>query len=293
MNAYIMTIFANLSFALGSQFFTHYSKKFSSIWMNAFKAVVAGSAFLITVLLSTGFHAIEFLTVIIFFISGFIGLGIGDIFLLKGFERIGPGRTMLIFGFHPVIVGVLSYLILDQVLETKKLWAILFFIICLIIFSYESFKKNKSFEFRGICFAFLGMAFDAGGVLITRYAFDLNASISAFEGNFYRCIGALLAFLVIRGISPFQFRSRFKSLSIKSRLYVTLGALFGTYISLSLYLYAIKTTNNLAIVSAISITAVLFSSIIECIWEKKYPTKYLLVSFFFFLFGMNFLFDFV
>ena len=135
------------------------------------------------------------------------------------------------------------------------------------------------------------MAFDAGGVLITRYAFDLNTNITAFEGNFYRCIGAMVSFLIIRGFSPFQFRSRFKSLSNKSRIYVILGALFGTYISLSLYLYAIQTSSNLAIISAISITSVIFSSVIECVWDKKLPSKYLLLAFVFFFIGMLFLFD--
>ena len=291
MNAYIMTVFANLSFAVGSQFFTHYSKKFSSIWMNAFKAVVAGFCFLLTVVVTTGFHHIEFYTFLIFFISGFIGLGIGDIFLLKAFERIGPGRTLVIFGFHPVIVGILSFIILSQKLESNKIWSILFFIICLIIFSYENFKKNKRREILGLVYAFAGMAFDAGGVLITRYAFDLNTNITAFEGNFYRCIGAMVSFLIIRGFSPFQFRSRFKSLSNKSRIYVILGALFGTYISLSLYLYAIQTSSNLAIISAISITSVIFSSVIECVWDKKLPSKYLLLAFVFFFIGMLFLFD--
>jgi len=286
-----MTVFANLSFAVGSQFFTHYSKKFSSIWMNAFKAVVAGFCFLLTVVVTTGFHHIEFYTFLIFFISGFIGLGIGDIFLLKAFERIGPGRTLVIFGFHPVIVGILSFIILSQKLESNKIWSILFFIICLIIFSYENFKKNKSWEILGLVYAFAGMAFDAGGVLITRYAFDLNTNITAFEGNFYRCIGAMVSFLIIRGFSPFQFRSRFKSLSNKSRIYVILGALFGTYISLSLYLYAIQTSSNLAIISAISITSVIFSSVIECVWDKKLPSKYLLLAFVFFFIGMLFLFD--
>lgn len=287
-----MTVFANLSFAIGSQFFTHYSRKFSSVWMNAFKAVVAGFCFLLTVCLTTGFHSIELNTFLIFFISGFIGLGIGDIFLLKAFEKIGPGRTMVIFGFHPVIVGILSYIILNQNLEEKKIWSILFFIICLVIFSYENFRKNKSWEVLGLVYAFAGMAFDAGGVLITRYAFDLNQAVTAFEGNFYRCIGAMVSFLIIRGFSPFDFRSRFKSLTNRSRVYVILGALFGTYISLALYLYAIQKSSNLAIVSAISITSVIFSSIIECGWERKLPSKFLLIAFVFFFIGMSFLFDF-
>ena len=258
--------------------------------MNTFKALVASFCFLITISVSTGFHSITVINISWFFLSGFIGLGIGDIFLLKAFEKIGPGRTMVIFGFHPVIVGILSYFVLSQTIDTNKFIGILFFICCLIIFSYESFKNSGRWEVAGLVFAFLGMSLDATGVLITRYAFDMNSSITPFEGNFYRCLGALVSYLIIRGFSPFQFRARFKSLTNKSKFYVFVGAIFGTYISLSLYLKAIQTASDLAIISAISITSVIFSSMFECIWDKKWPSKYLLLAFVFFLAGMKFIF---
>ena len=290
MNAYILTLLANLCFALGSQFFTHYSRKFSSTWMNTFKALVAAFCFFITISVTTGFHSITVINIAWFFLSGFIGLGIGDIFLLKAFEKIGPGRTMVIFGFHPVIVGIFSYFLLAQSIDTNKFIGIIFFICCLIIFSYESFKKSGKWEVMGLVFAFLGMCLDAIGVLITRYAFDINSEITPFEGNLYRCLGALFSYLIIRGFAPFEFRSRFKSLTNKSKFYVFLGAIFGTFISLSLYLKAIQTASDLAIISAISITSVIFSSMFECIWDKKWPSKYLILAFVFFLAGMKFIF---
>ncbi len=291
MNAYILTLLANLCFALGAQFFTHYSRKFSSTWMNTFKALVAAVCFFITISLTTGFHSIGVVNFLWFFVSGFVALGIGDIFLLKAFEKIGPGRTMVIFGFHPVIVGVLSYFILSQSLDPNKLWAVFFFMACLFIYSYESFIKFGKWEVAGVAFAFLGMTLDGCGVLITRYAFDLNSNITAFEGNLYRCLGALLSYLIIRGFSPFYFRKRFRSLNLKSRSYVILGALFGTFFSLALYLSAIQKAADLAVVSAISITSVIFSTIFESVWERKWPSKYLFISLIFFTGGMLFIFD--
>ena len=293
MNSYALTLLANMCFALGAQFFTHYSRKFSSSWMNTFKAWVAAICFLITILITSGFHYISLYNLSWFLISGFIALGIGDIFLLKAFEKIGPGRTMVIFGFHPVIVGVLSYLFLSQSLDLNKLWGVLFFICCLVIYSYESFKASGKWEVQGILFAFLGMFLDGVGVLITRFAFDLNSTITAFEGNLYRCIGALLSYLLIRQFAPFQFRSRLKSLNTRSKFYVFLGSIFGTYLSLAFYLTAIQQTTNLAVVSAISITSVIFSSLFECLWDKKWPSIYLYISFIFFFVGMAFVFDFL
>jgi drug/metabolite transporter (DMT)-like permease len=256
--------------------------------MNVSKALVAAFAFCAIILLTSGFHEISLLNFGIFFLSGFIALGIGDIFLLKAFSKIGPGRTMLLFGFHPVIVGILSFFILGQIVPSRKLIGIVFFLACLFIFSLETFKKEGKWDVSGLIFAFLGMAFDAVGVLITRYAFDMNSNITSMEGNFYRCLGALCSYLLIRLFINFDYFGNLRKLETKSKFYVLIGALFGTTISLGLYLRAIQTAQNLATITAISITSVIFASSFECIWQKKYPSKYLLSAFVFFAIGMKF-----
>jgi drug/metabolite transporter (DMT)-like permease len=277
-----------MSFAFGSMFFTHYARKFSSLWMNTFKAVVASWLFLGAVLITTGFHDISILNFGIFFISGFIALGIGDIFLVKAFSLIGPGRTMLLFGFQPVVVGVISYFVFDQGMQANKVVGILFFIMCLLTFSYESFKQKGKWEIHGLAYACLGMFIDGIGIIITRYAFDMNKSLTGFEGNFYRCLGAIVAYIIIRQFRPFAFRANFKSLSIKSRSMVTVGAFFGTFLSLAFYLEAIKTA-QLATISGIAITSVIFASLFESIWDKKLPSRYLIGAFSFFTCGMYFI----
>jgi drug/metabolite transporter (DMT)-like permease len=288
MNAYILTLFANLSFSLGSQFFTHYSRKFSSTWMNTYKALVAAFCFGLVILITEGFRPIELRVFCWFLLSGFIGLGLGDILLLKAYEKIGPGRTMVLFGFHPIVIGLLAYIIFDQSLKLKSIWAIVFFIGTLAVFSLESFKKQGHWDLSGLVFAFGGMLLDASGVLITRFAFEQTTNLTAFEGNFYRCLGALFSYFIIHLFFPFQFKSRFYSLDKKSKFYVFLGAFLGTFLSLALYLQAIKMTDNLAGISAIAITGVIFSSAFECIWEKKRPSVYLVCAFIFFLIGMKF-----
>ena len=55
---YVYALAANLSFAIGVQFFTHYARLLSSLWVNCFKAAVAAALFLATVLLGGGFHQI-------------------------------------------------------------------------------------------------------------------------------------------------------------------------------------------------------------------------------------------
>lgn len=288
MNPYLLALMANLSFALGSMFFTHYAKKFSALWMNCVKATVAFLIFGVVVLLQSGFHEMSLYTFCLFFISGFVALGIGDVFLVKAFTHIGPARTLVLFGFQPVVIGVTSFIVFDQGIQLGKGIGILFFILCLGVFSYERLKKSGHWDLAGIGFALLGMLIDGLGVIVTRMAFDSNTAITGFEGNFYRCLGALASYLVLSIFFPFNFIEGWKSLGSRSKFFVILGSFFGTFLSLALYLEAIKTA-HLASLSAIAITGVIFTSIFESVLDKKLPNKYLLVSFVFFLIGMYFI----
>lgn len=285
MKPYIFALCANLSFALGSVFFAHYARRISSLWMNSVKASVALVCFLIAVLVTSGFHNISFFNFSVFFISGFLALGIGDLFLLQSFKELGPGRTMVLFGFQPLIIGGLSFFIFDQRILGEKLFAIIFLILCLTTFSVEIRKRTGHWDVKNLSIAFLAILIDAVGVIITRFAFDMNESINAFEGNFYRCFGAVFAYFLINFFKPIHFRKTFLSLSLTSRGYVVFGSFMGTFLSLGFYLEALK-TGHLASISAISITAVMFASLFESIWERKMPSKYLVIAFIFFGIGM-------
>jgi len=288
MNVYILGLLSNFTFALGSQFFTFFTNKFSSTWVNAFKATFALFAFGFVLLLTNGFHPITISGFVLFFISGFLGLGIGDIFLLKAFGEIGPGRTLMIFGFQPIIIGFLSFILFDQDLDMEKFWAILFFIICVVIFSIETFRKSGKWQLQGIMYAFAGMFLDAVGLIITRYNYNLNIDLTPGEANFYRCLGAVFLFAILKFITPFDFRKNFKSLNLKLKGGLFLGAFLGTYVSLAFYLTAIQTA-HLASLSALAITSTIFSAGFECIMDRKLPTKYWWGAFAFFLGGMYFL----
>lgn len=285
MKPYVFALCANLSFALGSVFFAHYSRRVSSLWMNCVKAIVAVICFFMAIIFTSGFHSISAFNFLIFFISGFLALGIGDLFLLESFKRLGPGRTMVIFGFQPLIIGSLSYFFFDQTISSDKLFAVIFLILCLLTFSLEIKKKTGSWEGNSLMIAFTAILIDAIGVIITRYAFNMNETINAFEGNFYRCLGAIFAYFCLNFIRPIHLKKTFLSFTWSSRFYVCLGSFLGTFLSLGFYLQALK-IGHLASISAISITAVMFASIFESLWERKKPSIFLLVAFIFFGIGM-------
>ncbi|MDD2805800.1 MAG: EamA family transporter [Elusimicrobiales bacterium] len=287
---YIYALAANLSFAVGVQFFTHYARRVSSLWVNCFKGAVAAALFALTLLAQGGFHAISPGAAALFLASGMMGLGLADIFLIKAFSLMGPGRTMMLFGFQPLIIGAVSYFAFGQALEAGKVYAVLFFIVCLFIFSLESFKKQGHWNARASLYALGGVALDGLGVLVTRYAFNNSPGLNTVEGNFYRALGALLLFAALSRVKPFHFLGKIKELGGRSLLWITLGSVAGTYLSLMFYLSAIRYSGALAAVSGIAITGTIFASAFECLAERKLPSRYLLASFAFFLAGMAFLF---
>jgi drug/metabolite transporter (DMT)-like permease len=288
--AYVYALAANLVFAIGVQFFTHYARRISSMWVNCFKAGVASALFLLTVLVQGGFHQLAPEFAGLFLLSGMVGLGLADLFLIKAFSLMGPGRTMLLFGFQPLVIGLLSYFIFGQAVEGRKLVAVLFFVVCLFIFSLESFRKHGHWNMRASLFALGGVVLDGVGVIITRFAFNANPGIGTTEGNFYRAAGALLLFAVISRFRPFQFFEKLRTLGRRNLQWLLVGSFAGTYLSLVFYLAAIRYAGALAAVAGIGITGTLFSSAFECAYERKLPSAYLLTAFVFFFAGMAFLF---
>lgn len=285
---YFYALGANLSFALGSLIFTHYSRKVSSSWMNLVKALVAALCFFFFVSMTSGWHTLGKGQMGIFFLSGMLGLGIGDIFMLRGFSQLGPGRSMMIFGFQPLLLGVLSYFFFNQEVTSRQLVAIIFLILCLLTFSLERYRRNGHWDLNGLIDIIIGVTLDAIGVVLTRTAFEMDPAATSWEGNFYRSIGAVMIMLFIYRIKPFGLIENFKIQSLKGRGAIVLGSFLGTFLSLGFYLKAVQ-TGHLATISAISITGSLFSSTFECLYEKRWPSIYLVISYGLFLIGTKFL----
>lgn len=139
---YLLALSSTLLFSLSCIIYTHFSSRFSSLWMNWVKTSVALIAFLITALFSGGFHEINSLSLIALFLSGLFGLGIGDYFLLKAFTEIGPSRSLMLFGFSPLITGTIGYIFFDQAVPQHNLLGIVFLVLCLVIFNLEGYQKK-------------------------------------------------------------------------------------------------------------------------------------------------------
>ncbi len=157
-------------------------------------------------------------------------------------------------------------------------------VLCLFTFSLERYRSEKNWELTGLFFALAGVCLDSCGVLLTRAAFNDSPQIAAMEGHFYRCLGALLGFAIISRFRPFAFAGVLEAMSRRGRLLVIAASLGGTYLSLLLYLSAVK-IGHLASISAIAITGPMFATLLESVVHRKAPSAYLYVAFLFFAIG--------
>lgn len=274
---YIYALTATLCFSVASVIFTEFAHRTNAVWVNCFKAFMAAVCCAITLQVMGGWSAVTPYAVALFLLSGLLGLNIGDYFMLKAFQRIGPGRTLLLYGFEPVFVGTASYFLFGQTLSPYKLIAIIFLFGCLFTFSYEKFKESGHWELKGFLMALTFIFLDSVGLVMTRLGFNDNPNLEPIQAHFIRCMGAILGFWVLSFIRPFHFLKTFKSMQIRARTMIALGAFFGTFLSLSLYFTAVK-TGHLASVTSISITAPFFATLAECIYHKKLPSKYLIFA---------------
>ena len=280
---YVLALTANLFFSSASLIFSIYARRFSPIWMNQTKVSIAFVCFLIAALF-TGFVPVSITAVALLLLSGLIGLCIGDMLLFKAFATLGAARSLVLFSFQPLILGLYGWFFLQQGFSGNQLGAVGCMMACLFVFLLERNHQTGQWDLRSFMWAFAGIVLDAIGVMLTRTAYELTPEMGAMQVNVIRCIGALIGFIMISARSFGPILTDFKAMKPREIYLLVVACICGTFISLALYLTALKHA-HVASLTAVAITGPVWVSILECLWERKLPNRYLTVAFLFFLAG--------
>lgn len=281
---YLFAVGSSLVFAISSVYYTEYARRFSPVWMNTIKATVLFSSLVLTTFLFESWVPLSTPVIIALVVSGLLGLAIGDIFLLSAYARIGAARTLILFGFQPLFIGIAARFLFQQDLNPERLLAIFFFIGCLYTFSLERYRTEGHWEIWGLVAALIGVIFDNAGVILTRWSFEAQPDLGVLQANLFRAGGAVAFFVLFGFIKNMKTTEKFLSLSPYEMGRVTLVSFCGTFVSLFLYLTAIR-EGHLASIAAVGVSGPLFASFFECIKERKKPSLYLLIALVFFLAG--------
>lgn len=131
---YLLAIGANLAFSTSTIFFSYFSRKFSSFWINQAKVLIALLCFTVACAVSGVWVEINLTSFLYLFLSGLMGLCLGDLLLFKAFPTLGPARTLVMFSFGPLILGLYGFFFLNQLFTFNQTLAVICMIICIFIF---------------------------------------------------------------------------------------------------------------------------------------------------------------
>ncbi|MGZ3651654.1 MAG: EamA family transporter [Bdellovibrionota bacterium] len=287
--ALVLALLSAILFSGSSVIFARFSVSHSSLWMNLMKNTTALVAFAVAaaVSLTVGGESLAGLTLrpsTCFFLSGLLGLGIGDYFLFRGYQRLGSARTMLVFSLSPIFLTIEGWLVFHQNLSLVQGIAILLMMACVWTISFEKFRAEGHWEWKGIGFAFLGVLLDNVGIVLSRQAFDLSPGTTAFTANVIRCIGSVIPLLIWGAFSGEKVFRRFGRLEWRDRALVVFSGFMGSFLSLALWLTALKIgmIGGLAAVGS-------FNPIAASLWEwlllRRRPSAYLIAALVLFLSG--------
>lgn len=281
---YALAIGANLAYSSSSMVFSIYARKFNPGWINQVNVTIAGIAFFIAMLISRSYVELNLTAIAFLLLSGFAGLCVGDIFVFRAFTTLGPARSLILYSFQPLLVGVYGYFFLGQVFTSNQTIAVICMMICVFIFMLERNKTTGSWDIRSFVWAGLGISLDAISIMLSREAYEVAPNLEAFQTNFIRCIGAIIAFILISPKSYQVITNDFKVLPKKEISLISGAAFCGCFLSLSMYMTALKFA-HVGTLTSISITGPVWVSLLESLYHRKMPNIFLLGAFSFFLFG--------
>lgn len=212
-------------------------------------------------------------------LSGFIGFVLGDYFLFKSYEIVSARISMLIMALVPPISAILGIIFLNDSMTLQQIIAMLITLLGIAMTILErgerdinTKKRNLKFKYSiaGILFAFGGTVGQAGGLVLSKAGM---ADYNAFAASQIRMISGIAGFVVWITIArrwKHLLKATKNNAAMKS---LTIGAIFGPFIGVSLSLLAVQKTNIGVAATLMSIVPVLIIVPAIFIYKEKVHFK--------------------
>jgi len=175
------------------------------------------------------------------FISGIVGVVLGDLFLFEAFVILGARISMLIMSLVPPATALMGWLFLNESMSTIEIIGMTITVsgISLVILERDTGKKQVklSHPIMGILFALGGMLGQSAGLILSKYGVkDYNA----FAATQIRLIAGVFGFTLI-----FLFKNNWKKLWVALKdfhavSHIAAGSFLGPFIGISLSLIAVQ-----------------------------------------------------
>ena len=173
-------------------------------------------------------------------LSGVVGFFLGDLFLFKSYTLIGSRTSQLIMSLAPMITAIIGWLFLSEILPVKSILGIIVSISGIMI-AVAGKKLKLNIPLKGFLYALGGALGQAVGLVLSKKGMGDYDAIAATQ------IRAIFGFVCFFLLVTFLKRWRRVSLAVKDRTSmksITLGAVFGPFVGVTLSLCAVQHTHT-------------------------------------------------
>ena len=273
---YLLALLAAFCWALASLISVDISRSLGGIGFNRIRLIMVSIMLISYASIDNTWSSIEAEFLITIFISGFIGIFLGDTLLFLALQRIGPRRNNILFALAAPFTIILNILILNEKMNLLEFTGCLFVFIGVVVAITYGTKKNNQHRWEkiegsikiGIIFGILAALGQAIGIIMMKPI--LNAGADPIASAAIRTtISAIL--LSLTYFSKHQMIIDKSKYSLNIIFKTIVSGFLGMALGMSLLLIALQKADA-GIIATLSSTSPIMILFLIWIITKKIPT---------------------
>lgn len=204
-------------------------------------------------------------------LSGLVGLVLGDYFLFKAYTVLSSRIAMLIMTTVPPMTAIIGWLLLGEKMLPLHILGMFLTMggIFMAIFTRpeNGQKIHLSYPVKGIIFALIGAAGQAGGLVLSKYGMG---EYNSFAASHIRLIAGMTGYAVIILVLRKQGLIRNAIHDGKGMKAIALGSFFGPFLGISFSLLAVKYTETGIAATIMAIVPILIIIPSVLVFKEKF-----------------------
>ncbi len=192
---------ASIAWTISSSLWKQLTNKKHSIQLNTLKNTIATLLFLPIIFQLSWLK--EFYSISILFISGSVGIAIGDTLYFSALRRIGTRKTLTMEATAPILASLLGAIFLEETISFRTWIGAIMVAISVVLIAQKNISEfthisdaKSNINRSGILFAFGSIVCGVIGALISRSVLS-QGSLMPLETSAVRILGAFLTLLFI------------------------------------------------------------------------------------------------
>ena len=284
---------AALCWSIAVIIFKSASKTLSPILITALKNSIALFSFLLLFMfldIPLWYGNFEYSDYFKIFISGILGMGIGDILFIYALSQIGANRIAIMNCFEPAVIYCFSILFLGTILTLQQLTGFAIVIISLLIISYENDLQeiDPLIKKQGMIIQIIAILLSSFGIVLIKPVLEKTTdsiSMQLWVTAFRLFPGFIVAWIVFV-LQKNKLLILQPLLKSKMILKIIVSSGLGTFIALSFWIIGYANIEKPPVASIIGQTSVIFIIILSYIFLKEKISKVRVMSILFAICGV-------